>query len=307
MFKLNFRQNSLAKMSLVILTSVTAFGGGCAVSAKNQGAPVQETITSKKSDVSDTQQAETKNSVRGARIKFVQNSPADIVRQFYKNLREKRFREAMMLTNLRPAVEGLTDAEMEDLKSDFEPLAAQVPAEIEINGEIITNNSATVTAKMPDEDTGKPELKEFKLRRENDNWVILTADDEAEKAVKKEGKNYFFALRLDIHHAEAQNMMERIAKAQMVYAMQNGGAYGDIPALIAQNFLPDDIQNAQSTGYHYAMSLSSDKKKYSAAAEPAAYGKTGKLSYILELNEKDGKMLLRYSDNKGEPLKGKKF
>ncbi len=57
----------------------------------------------------------------------------------------------MMMTNLRPAVESLTDAEMQDLSADFEPLAKQVPAELEINGEIITNNLATVTAKMPAE------------------------------------------------------------------------------------------------------------------------------------------------------------
>ncbi len=297
-----FNAKFLVKLSLPVCFSIVLVGG-CTVSAKTENNPQAD----KQEKTLPAASTETKNSAGKSRIKFEQNSPADTVRVFYKNLREKRFREAMMMTNLRVAVESLTDAEMQDLSSDFEPLAAQVPADIEINGEIISNNQATVTAKMPNEETGVLELKEFKLRREADKWVVLTADEAAENAAKKEGKNYFFVLRLDVHHSEAQSMMERIAKAQMVYSMQNGGAYGDMPALIAQNLLPADIQNPQSTGYHYSISVSSDKKKYSAAAEPAVYGKSGKMSFLLELNEKDRKTTLKYEDNKGAPLKGKKI
>lgn len=290
------------KSSLLFISLSITLISGCTVAAKTEDDPAPATKTEK---TQPAPQNETKNSASKIQIKFAQNSPADTIRQFYKNLREKRFREAMMMTNLRPAVESLTDAEMEDLRSDFEPLAAQVPAEIEINGEIVSNNQATVTARMPDEDTGNLELREFKLRRENNQWVIVTADEEAERTAKKEGKNYFFILRLDVHHAEVQGMMERIAKAQMVYAMQNGGLYGDIPALISQNLLPADAQNTESTGYRFKISLSPDKKKYSASAEPAVYGKTGKLSFLMEQNEKDRKMRLRFEDNKGAPLKGK--
>jgi hypothetical protein len=295
------QSKSLMKVSLLSVCLLSAIASGCTVAAKNEDRPATE-----KTEKSSPATTEAKNSAGKARIKFAPNSPADTIRMFYKNLREKRFREAMMMTNLRPAIEGLTDAEMEDLRSDFEPLAAQVPAEIEINGEIISNNLATVTAKMPDEETGAPELKEFKLRRENDNWVILTADEAAENVAKKEGKNYFFTLRLDVHHQEAQSMMERIAKAQMVYALQNGGLYGDMQSLIAQNLLPADIQNTRSTGYRFNISLPSDKKSYSATAEPEVYAKSGKLSFLLELNEKDKKTVLKYEDKKGAPLKGKK-
>lgn len=300
---MNYRFASLAKLSLLAAAGASVFTIGCTVSAKNQEAETTKQV----SVSSDQKTAETKNSaLGGARIKFAQNSPADTLRQFYKNLREKRFRDAMMMTNLRPAIEGLTDADMQDLNSDFEPLAAQVPAEIQINGEIISGGQATVTALMPNEDTGAPELKEFKMRRENETWVILTADEDAEKTAKKEGKNYFFSLRVEVHHVEAQNMMERIAKAEMVYAMQNGGLFGDIPALVQQNLLPADVQNSQSTGYRFNISVSSDKKKYWANAEPAVYGKTGKYSFVLEPNDKDGKMMLRYEDNKGAPMKAKK-
>lgn len=299
-----FQAAYFMKLSVLFIFAAAALFGGCSVSAKNSdGAPSQ------KSDeqIKTVAKTEVKNSAGKGRIHISQGSPADAIRLFYKNLREKRFREALLMTNLRPAIEGLNDAEFEDLRPDFEPLANQVPEEIQINGEIIAGNSATVTAKMPDEDTGLLELKEFKLRREGSNWIILTADEAAENAVKKEGKNYFFTLRLDVHHIEAQRMMERIAKAQMVYAAQNGGTYADMKTLIAQNLLPADMHSSQSTGYKFDILTSPDKKKYRATAEPAVYGKTGKYSFLLELNEKDQKSHLKYEDAKGAPVKAKKL
>ena len=247
--------------------------GGCAVEA------AKEENKSGKNQPKISALTESKNPPPVATIKIEPDSPADTVRVFYKNLREKKFREAMFLTNLRPAIEGLTDAELKDLHVDFEPLAAQVPADIEINGEIISENKATVTAKLPDVETDKISLQEIKLRRENGVWIIITVDETAESEVKKESKNYFFTLRIKTHHEEAKKMLERVNKAQMVYAAQNGGVFGDIPTLIGKGYLPQDILTADSTGYNYQVQLSADKKKFAATATPAVYGKTGKLSF----------------------------
>ena len=275
----------------------------CAVAAKNVTETPAEKINVESKSVEDKPNNVTKNSPIKSRIQIAEGSPADAVRLFYKNLREKRFREAMMMTNLRPAVEGLSDAEMQDLNSDFEPLSQQVPEDLGINGEIITGNTATVTAKMPDEDTGKLELKEIQLRREKDAWVIITADDKAESLAKKEGKHYFFVLRLDIHQVEAQSMMERIAKAETVYALQNGGTFGDLQSLTSQGFLPEDALQSKSTGYRFSVALASENKKYIATAEPEVYGKTGKLSFLLVSEGSDKQARLKAEDNKGQPLK----
>jgi len=107
---------------------------------------------------------------------------------------------------------------------------------------------------------------------------------------------------LKTHEAEAKAMMERVSKAQMIYALQNGGVYGEMTALIEKGFLPEDALTADSTGYHYKIVLSSDKQKYYATAEPAVYGKTGKLSYLLEIDEKK-KARLTAKENQGQPLK----
>ena len=81
-------------------------------------------------------------------------------------------------------------------------------------------------------------------------------------------------------------MLDRISKAEMVYALQNSGAYGEMPQLVAAGLLPEDAQTADSTGYKYSVSLAPDKKSYSTKAEPAVYGKTGKLTFTVTLNEK---------------------
>jgi hypothetical protein len=222
---------------------------------------------------------------RGATIDIKPNSPADTVRAFYTALREKRFREAIFLTNLRPAIEGLTDSELKEYEVDFESIAKYVPAEIEINGEIVSGDRATVTAKLPNKDLDKEETQQIALRKEGEVWIILTVDESAETKIKREGKNYFAALRIESHQDDAREMLERLAKAQMAFAALNQGLYGDLDALIKAEFLPADIRSSESTGYNYAIALSSDRKKYSAAAVPAVYGKTGKLSFAVQLDE----------------------
>ncbi len=265
-------------------------------------------VEAAKNSVEKTKQAENPtnlnvpiNSESKAKIKILPDSPADTVRVFYQRMRERNFRDALFLTNLRPAIEGLTETELKDLQVDFDALAGQIPAEIAINGEIIVRDVATVTAKLPDNETDEIKLQEIKLRRENGVWVILTLDEEAEKIVKQEGKNYFFALKIETHQEEAKAMFERIYKAQLVYSSQTG-FFGDIPILIENGFLPEDIKTSVSTGYNFNLTLSSDKKSFSATAEPAVYGKTGKLSYVLNVGGKQ-KAIIKSEDNKGKPVK----
>jgi hypothetical protein len=257
-------------VSLLVLT------GGCAVET-SKAAP--------ESTTSATADARTSPSPNGATIDIEPNSPADTVRVFYKYLREKKFREAIYLTNLRPAVEGLTDSELKEFQVDFEAIATIVPEQLQINGEIVSGEQATVTAKLPDEE-GKTQVQAIKLRRDGDIWVILSADDEAEKRIKQEGRNYFYSLRISTHEDEARQMLDRITKAEMVFALQNKNQYGDIGQLVATGFLPSDAQSSESTGYKYSVTLNADKTSYSAKAVPAEYGRSGKLTFTVELNDK---------------------
>jgi hypothetical protein len=206
---------------------------------------------------------------RGATIEIKPNSPADTVRTFYAHLRDRKIRDAIFLTNLRPAIEGLTDAELKEFQVDFEAVAKH----------------ATVTEKLPTEDLDKEEIQEVRLRKQGDVWVILTVDESAEKRVRQQGRNYFRELRIETHQDEVRDMLDRVAKAQIAYAAQNQGNFGDMEALIAAQLLPADIRSNVSTGYNYAITVSADKKRYAAAAVPAVYGKTGRLSFAVQLDE----------------------
>lgn len=214
-------------------------------------------------------------------IEIKAGSPAETVKAFYEHLRKGRIREAIYLTNLRPAIEGLTETELTEFRDDFAAIARIVPAEVEINGEIISGNSATVTAKLPAAAAEESDFHQIRLRRDGKYWVILTVDEAAEAVVRKEGNKYFHALRIASKEADAREMLERVAKAQMAYAVQNGRGYADIPALMAAGLLPADIATSESTGYIYAISVADGGKTYSATAVPAVYGKTGKLSFTL--------------------------
>ena len=293
-------------LSLVLLSIFIVGCGAKAETAKQseESSSKTDSVSSKTTDKIDAEKialkAETERN-KGALIKIKEDSPADTVRVFYKRLREKKFRDALMLTNLRPAIEGLTDDEMKDLGVDFGFLAQEVPDNIPINGEIVSGNMATVTVKLPDEETKRPIVQEIKLRKNSDSWIVLVADENGEKRAKKEGKNYFFALRMDVHHDEAKAMLDRIGKAQMIYSMKYGGKFTDLKTLITKGFVPQDAKESVTTGYNYDVILSSNKVAYTALATPATYGKTGKLSFALKITNEVQPQLIS-KDLRGKPL-----
>lgn len=300
MRKTEIRLDLLIIIGLIIF--VLKFFSGCGTYSQSEVKTASENGEKpkiEKSLVTETEQLEMERT--GAKIKINKNSPADTVLTFYSRLRQEKFRDAIALTNLRPAIEGLNDAEMKDLDVDFGFLAQKIPAKIPINGEIITGKTAVVTIELPDNETDKITLQKINLRQENENWVILTVDETKEKEVKKEGSNYFFTLRIDVHHKEAKAMLDRIGKAQMIYSMQNAGKFGDLESLIQKGFVPQDAANADSTGYNYAVKLAENKQQYTATATPEIYGKTGKLSFALKITSEKQPELI------SKDIRGKSF
>src|SRR5215208_824206 len=79
-------------------------------------------------------------------------SPSDTVREFYKAMREKRFREAFALSIYRPAIDPLKPQEFEDLRPDFEKMAAILPDQVNLGGEQISGDLATVFVKVKEAD-----------------------------------------------------------------------------------------------------------------------------------------------------------
>lgn len=280
---------------LYLATIIALFITGCTAEAS-------KTTADNTAVANSNAEAESVNVTKDSLIPIAADSPADTVRAFYQKLREKKYREAIFLTNLRPAVEGLTDTELKEFEVDFQKITEQIPSNLQINGEVISGDNATVTLKLPNEESGKQEVQQIELRKEKDVWVILTMDAVSEAKIKKEGKNFFYALRIETHEDEARSMLERISKAQLAHMVQNGGVFADVKALADAKLLPEDILTAESTGYNYAVTLAADKKSYAATATPAEYNKSGRLSFVMA---SDGKSIPKIvsKDNGGRPLK----
>jgi uncharacterized protein DUF4878 len=226
-----------------------------------------------------------------------ERSPSDTVREFYKGMREKRFREALSVSMYKPAIENLKPQEFEDLRPDFEKMALaiieKVPEKLEISGEQISGDDATVFVKVLDSE-GKEKIEPASLFKVDGAWIL--GDRETLAVVKKAGRQYFFNWRIDAHHNDVQDMLTRISLAQVIYSQQHNGQFADLPTLIAAGLVPKDIETTESTGYRFRVNVVSAGKSWNAGAEPAQYGRTGKLSFYLDPSG------VKSSDTGGKPL-----
>lgn len=221
-------------------------------------------------------------------------TPTETVREFYRALRENRFREAFALSIYQSAVDGLSAQELEELRPDFAKIAANVPAKVEIIGEQISDDVATVFIRLAEtEGSAAPEA--VTLVREAGAWIV--GDRENRKIVQQSGKEFFFKARIETHHSEAQTMLQRIAAAELVYSMQHNKQFADLPTLIGAGLVPKDIETPESTGYLFHITLGKDSRSFTAGAEPARYNRTGRLSFFMDQTG------IKSKDTGGKPLK----
>ena len=128
----------------------------------------------------------------------------------------------------------------------------------------------------------------------NGAWII--GDKENQAIVKKAGKQFFINARIDTHHDEVQAMLTRVSLAELLYSQQHEGLFADLPTLITLGLLPKDLEGTESTGYRFHVRAPDGGKIWNAAAEPATYGRSGKLSFFLDAAG------VRSGDIGGKPL-----
>lgn len=224
-------------------------------------------------------------------------SPTETTRLFYQMLREKKFREAFLMSIYRSAIEALSAQEFEELRPDFEKMALavseKIPAKIDVSGEQISGDAATVFVKVLDPD-GKEKIEPASLIKIDNNWIV--GDKENLELVKKAGKQFFFEARINAHHNDVQDMMTRISLGQVLYSQSHDGKFGNMAELVAAGVVPKDIEGIESTGYRFQINRSADGKSWYATAEPAQYGRSGRLSFYLDATG------VRSGDVAGKPL-----
>lgn len=226
-----------------------------------------------------------------------QRSPTETMREFYRMMREKKYREAFGISIYGPAIEGLSAEEFNDLKPDFDKMAIavseKIPEKVDITGEQISGDAATVFIKVVDAD-GKEKVEPASLIKIDNAWIV--GDRENLELVKKAGKKFFFEARISAHHSDVQDMLTRITLAQVAYSQGHNGLYGNMAELITAGFIPKDLEGIESTGYRFQIIRATDGKSWYATAEPAQYGHTGRLSFYLDASG------ARSGDAGGKPL-----
>ncbi|HET8781318.1 MAG TPA: DUF4878 domain-containing protein [Pyrinomonadaceae bacterium] len=224
-------------------------------------------------------------------------TPTETTRAFYTMMREKKYREAFAISIYQPAMEGLSAQELEELRPDFDKMAQAIaeklPANVEVNGEQISGDFATVFVKVLDAD-GKEKVEPATLIKVGNAWVV--GDKESLELVRKAGKKFFFEARITAHHNDVQDMMTRISLAQVLYSQSHNGTFGTMAELVAGGMVPKDIEGTDSTGYRFQINRSADGKSWYATAEPVQYGRSGRLSFFLDASG------VRSSDTGGKPL-----
>src|ERR1041384_935600 len=201
-------------------------------------------------------------------------TPTETMREFYRMMREKKYREAFGISIYRAAIEGLSAQEYDDLKPDFDKMAVavseKIPEKVDITGEQISGDAATVFVKVVDAD-GKERVEPASLIKIHNGWIV--GDRENLELVQQAGKKFFFDARINAHHSDVQDMLTRISLAQVAFSQGHNGQFGNMAELVAAGYIPKDIEGLESTGYRFQVIRSADGKSWYATAEPAQYGR----------------------------------
>ncbi len=207
-------------------------------------------------------------------------TPSETVKEFYRLLREKHYKEGFSLSVYREAIQELTAEEIKELEPDFENTFSRIPETVKIVGSQSTGISATVFIKTTD-NPKDPTADEVSLIQIDGQWYV--GDAETLQLVKGLGRKFFFEIKIRAHEDAAIGYMERYIGAQKLYFDANKGIYGSMEDLVAANFWPQSLKDGEIEGYKFYIELGKDKKDFSIHAEPLVYNKTGRVSFYADL------------------------
>jgi len=206
------------------------------------------------------------------------DSPTEVVVSFYRELKQKHYVDGFRRSVYRNAVEGLTPAELQDLEPDFARTFSAIPDKIEPGKEEISAQTATVSLKFG----GAEEVQKVSLVQVGSDWLV--GDKETLGLVNSQGRSFFFNARMLVNEGEAYEMLQRIIGAELIYSRKFEGKNASLQELIRLGGVPKDIEDGEASGYHFSLVVSADEKSFFATAVPTSYGKTGKISFYVDLH-----------------------
>jgi hypothetical protein len=222
---------------------------------------------------------------------LVQNeeSPSQVVKQFYQHLHARRYVEGFRLSVYSAAIEGLSAEEMRTLEPEFRRIAAQLPQEIETRGEQISGDQATVFIKLPNE----RQMQQVTLIRIDGQWRV--GDYETYRMTLRQGRAFFFNARIQVAEAEAYEWLQEIIGAEAIY-FRARQRFATLEELINLGGVSKQLINGSESGYRFRLAIGEDGKSFRLIAVPAEYGRTGRLSFYV-----DHSYVIRAEDREGQP------
>ncbi len=215
-------------------------------------------------------------------------TPSSTVRKFYELLRHKQYLEGFSISVYRTALEGLKEEELQELVPEFERLASGLPDLVQIEGEQISGDRASVFVRLPNE----KKAQEVVLIKQSGQWIV--GDSDTQKYVKKQGRNFFFNERIRVSEAEANEWLQEILGYELIY-FQAKQRYATFADLSKAGSVSEQLLTGTVSGYIFEIQISADAKKFTATARPVAYGRTGRLSFF-----SDQTNLVRAEDKSGK-------
>ena len=162
-------------------------------------------------------------------------------------------------------------------------------ARMDSSGVQISGDKATVFVKLPNE----TQAQEISLIKVASQWII--GDRETQKLLKSQGRNYFFNERIRVSEAEANEWLQEILGAQLVY-FKAKQRYIALDELIKLGGVSPQLANGAVSGYRFAVAPSQDGQSFVVTAVPVTYGRTGRLSFYADQTN-----LIRAEDKNGQP------
>jgi hypothetical protein len=216
-------------------------------------------------------------------------SPSQVVKEFYHHLRARRYVEAFRLSVYGAAMEGLSEEEMRNLEAEFTRMVAALPAEMELRGEQISGEEATVFVKLPQEQR----LQEVTLVRIDERWRV--GDRETHRLVTRQGRSFFFNARNRISEEEAYDWLLEIIGAEEIH-FRARQRYATLDELVNLGGVSKQLANGSESGYRFRLAIGEDGKSFRVIAVPAEYGRTGRLSFFVDQTH-----AIRAEDKEGQP------
>lgn len=227
-------------------------------------------------------------------------TPGETVKQFYRLLHEKKYVDAFRLHVCAPAVEKLTPEESAEFEEEFARIAGGIPEKIDIGGESIIGNDATVFVKIPVGKSADGVVQTISvpvnLILTDEKWIIGDRDTQSLAQFHKSkffslSQSGVFSVMID-NEEKAGKAVNVLIEIEQFFARNHRGQYGTLQELVADKAntrsdlgqMLEQLEDGEYFGYRFEIELTENRKGFVIHATPQQHNIDGRYSYFADLD-----------------------